>query len=43
MIAHLLVAEGFVFPEEIAESTTEELSAIQGFDEDIAAELQPCN
>ena len=40
VIAHLLVAEGFVFPEEIAESTSEELSAIQGFDEDIASELQ---
>ena len=40
VIAHLLVAEGFVFPEEIAESTLEELAAIQGFDEDIAGELQ---
>ena len=40
VIAHLLVAEGFVLPEEIAESTLEELAAIQGFDEDIAGELQ---
>ncbi len=40
VIAHLLVAEGYVFPEEIAESTIEELSAIQGFDEEIASELQ---
>ncbi len=40
VIAHLLVAEGYVFPEEIAESTIEELSLIQGFDEDIAGELQ---
>jgi len=35
-----LVAEGFVFPEEIAESSLDELAAIQGFDEDVAAELQ---
>ena len=40
VIAHLLVAEGYVFPEEIAESATEELSAIQGFDDEIAGELQ---
>ncbi|MGB1952960.1 MAG: helix-hairpin-helix domain-containing protein, partial [Candidatus Puniceispirillum sp.] len=40
VIAHLLVAEGYVLPEEIAESTVEELAAIQGFDEDIATELQ---
>jgi N utilization substance protein A len=40
VIAHLLVAEGYVFPEEIAESTSEELSAIQGFDDNIASELQ---
>ena len=40
VIAHLLVAEGFVLPEEIAESTIEELANIQGFDEDIATELQ---
>ena len=40
VIAHLLVTEGYMFPEEIAETTTEELSAIQGFDENIATELQ---
>ena len=40
VIAHLLVAEGFVFPEDVAESSVDELANIQGFDEDIAAELQ---
>jgi N utilization substance protein A len=40
VIAHLLVAEGFVLPEEIAETPIEELSTIQGFDESIAEELQ---
>lgn len=40
VIAHLLVAEGFVLPEEIAESPIEDLAAIQGFDEGIAGELQ---
>ena len=40
VIAHLLVAEGFVLPEEIAETPVEELAKIQGFDEDIAGELQ---
>jgi len=40
VIAHLLVAEGFVLPEEIAETPIEELSSIQGFDEGIAGELQ---
>ena len=40
VIAHLLVAEGFVLPEEIAESPLEDLASIQGFDEAIAGELQ---
>jgi len=40
VIAHLLVAEGFVLPEEIAETPVEELANIQGFDQDIASELQ---
>ena len=40
VIAHLLVAEGFVLPEEIAETPVNELATIQGFDEDIAGELQ---
>ena len=39
VIAHLLIAEGFVIVEDIAESPVEELMSIQGFDEDIAAEL----
>ena len=39
VIAHLLIAEGFVMVEDIAESPVEELMSIQGFDEDIAAEL----
>ena len=39
VIAHLLIAEGFVWVEDIAETPQEELAAIQGFDEDIAAEL----
>ena len=41
VIASLLVAEGFVGIEDIADSDIEELMAIQGFDEGIAAEL--CN
>ena len=40
VIAHLLVAEGFVTVEDIADTPIEELAMIQGFDEDIAAELQ---
>jgi N utilization substance protein A len=40
VIAHLLVAEGFILPEEIAETPIGELSMIQGFDESIAEELQ---
>jgi len=40
VIAHLLVAEGYVLPEEIAESTTEELANIQGFDDGVAIELK---
>ena len=39
VIAHLLIAEGFVMVEDIAETPIEELMTIQGFDEDIAAEL----
>ena len=39
VIAHLLIAEGFVMVEDIAETPVEELMTIQGFDEDIAAEL----
>ena len=39
VIAHLLIAEGFVMVEDIAETPVEELMTIQGFDEDIAGEL----
>jgi N utilization substance protein A len=39
VIAHLLIAEGFVMVEDIAETPVEELMNIQGFDEAIAAEL----
>ena len=40
MIAHLLIAEGFSTVDEIAEAEQSELAEIDGFDEDIAAELQ---
>ncbi|HET8728019.1 MAG TPA: transcription termination factor NusA, partial [Alphaproteobacteria bacterium] len=40
VIAHLLVAEGFTGLEEIAYIPVEELTDIEGFDEDIAQELQ---
>ncbi len=39
VIAHLLVAEGFVSLEDIAQCELEELSKIQGFDSDLAKEL----
>ncbi|MDB2682628.1 transcription termination factor NusA [Alphaproteobacteria bacterium] len=40
VIAHLLVAEGFTRVEEIVEAPVEELAQIEGFDEDVASELQ---
>ena len=40
VIAHLLVAEGFTKVQEIAETPVEELTQIEGFEEEIAAELQ---
>ncbi|MCM2343788.1 MAG: transcription termination factor NusA [Alphaproteobacteria bacterium] len=40
VIAHLLVAEGFTKVEEIADSELSELNTIEGFTEDVAAELQ---
>jgi len=40
IIAHLLVTEGFAKVEEVAYVDVEELASIEGFDEDIAAELQ---
>ena len=39
MIAHLLVAEGFVSIDDIVATPVSELAMIQGFDEDIAGEL----
>ena len=40
MIAHLLIAEGFSTVDEVALVPLSELSEIEGFDEDVAAELQ---
>ncbi len=40
MIAHLLIAEGFSNVDEIAMVGLSELSEIEGFDEDVAKELQ---
>lgn len=40
MIAHLLIAEGFSTIDEIALVPLSELAEIEGFDEDVAAELQ---
>lgn len=40
VLAHLLVTEGFETVEEVAYVATEELAGIEGFDEDVAAELQ---
>lgn len=40
VIAQLLVAEGFTMIEDIAEIELEELTSIEGFDQDIAQELQ---
>lgn len=40
VIAHLLVAEGFTSIEEITETDIEELTQIEGFDEDVAEELR---
>ena len=40
MIAHLLIAEGFSTVDEIAMVSLNELAEIEGFDEDVAAELQ---
>ncbi|MDT7933856.1 MAG: transcription termination factor NusA [Sphingomonadaceae bacterium] len=39
-LAQLLVAEGFTELEEVAYIETDELAAIEGFDDDLAAELQ---
>ncbi|MAI60873.1 MAG: transcription termination/antitermination protein NusA [Micavibrio sp.] len=40
VIAHLLVAEGFSTIEEIVETPVDELTQIEGFEEEIAIELQ---
>ncbi len=40
MVAHLLVAEGFTSLEEVAYVPLEEIADINGFDEDVAKELQ---
>jgi N utilization substance protein A len=40
VIAHLLVAEGFTKVEHIAEAPIDELAGIEGFDPDVASELQ---
>jgi len=40
VIAHLLVAEGFTTVEEVAYVPTDDLADIEGFDEDVAVELQ---
>ena len=40
MIAHLLIAEGFSNVDEIAMVDLKELAEIEGFDEEVAAELQ---
>ncbi|MDD3288147.1 MAG: transcription termination factor NusA [Alphaproteobacteria bacterium] len=40
VIAHLLVAEGFSRVEQISDTPTDELSEIEGFDIDVASELQ---
>lgn len=40
MIAHLLIAEGFSTVDEVALVSLSELAEIEGFDEDVASELQ---
>ncbi|MCA1909836.1 MAG: transcription termination factor NusA [Magnetospirillum sp.] len=40
VIAHLLVTEGFTTVEEVGYVPLEDLTGIEGFDEDVAAELQ---
>jgi N utilization substance protein A len=39
VVAHVLIAEGFTGVEELIDAGVEELSQIDGFDEEIAAEL----
>ncbi len=40
MIAHLLITEGFTKIDELALTSIDELSSIEGFDEELATELQ---
>jgi N utilization substance protein A len=40
VIAHLLVTEGFTKVEQIADTSTDELAEIEGFDAEVAGELQ---
>ncbi|MCX7361581.1 MAG: hypothetical protein NTV97_06890, partial [Alphaproteobacteria bacterium] len=40
VIAHLLVAEGYATVEDVADVAIEDLTSVEGFDEDIATELQ---
>lgn len=40
MVAHLLMGEGFSSIEDIASAPTSEIATIQGFDEDVASEIQ---
>jgi len=40
VIAHLLVAEGYAAVEDVSDSEIEDLQGVEGFDEDIATELQ---
>jgi N utilization substance protein A len=40
VIAHLLVAEGYASVEDVADAAVEDLAGVEGFDEDIASELQ---
>ena len=39
VIAHLMVSEGFISISDIAEASIEELTSIEGFDEDLSIEL----
>jgi N utilization substance protein A len=40
VIAHLLVVEGFTSIEDVVETSDSEIARIEGFDEDVAAELK---
>ncbi len=40
MVAHLLMGEGYSGVDELAETSIQELSSIEGFDEDVAAEIK---